>query len=161
MSVSYSIIRVHNSMYNIVLCIIFIHILQATNPQFPRCCWILLHPSMCSWLSVPSDSKVLQRIGRFDSPRLAYLVSAYSATFVYCWPRWSTACLSLQEASTVSDPEIDTASYLFNMFPSSTYMLPAKLGPLHPQESVYLWFCEMMRNAICSFQRMILRISVH
>ena len=121
MSVSYSIIRIYNSMYNIVLCIIFIHILQATNPQFPRCCWILLHPSMCCWLSVPSDSKVLQRIGRFDSPRLAYLVSAYSATFVYCWPRWSTACLSLQEASTVSDPEIDTASYLFRMFPSSIY----------------------------------------
>ena len=61
-------------------------------------------------VAVPSDSKVLQR-RRFDSPRLAYLVSAYSATFVYCWPRWSTACLSLQEANTVSDPEFDTASY--------------------------------------------------
>ena len=25
-------------LYNILLCIIFIHILEATNPQFPRCC---------------------------------------------------------------------------------------------------------------------------
>ena len=121
MSVSYSIIRIYNSMYNIVLCIIFIHILQATNPQFSK---MLLDfaTSIDVLLAIcPSDSKVLQRIGRFDSPRLAYLVSAYSATFVYCWPRWSTACLSLQEASTVSDPEIDTASYLFRMFPSSIY----------------------------------------
>ena len=25
-------------LYNILLCIIFVHILEATNPQFPRCC---------------------------------------------------------------------------------------------------------------------------
>ena len=145
-------------LYNILLCIIFIHILEATNPQFPRCCCPIRFKGVAT-TEIRFTEVGLSSFSLFGNVcvLLAPLVDSVPifAGGQHSFRSWIWYSELLVTSSTYFHPVYIYIIHL-HIFTAVAAKLPAKLGSLQPHKAVCeLWFCGMMKNPICKWWKIL------
>ena len=141
-------------LYNILLCIIFIHILEATNPQFPRCCCPI------RFKGVATTEIRFTEVG-LSSFSLFGNVCVLLAPLVDSVPIFAGGQHSFRSwiwHSELLVPHISIQYIYIYYTPADIYSSRGKveLGSLQPHKAVCeLWFCGMMKNPICKWWKIL------